>query len=127
MPTSIEGHEVGGNAKPIIGFVGLGQMGGCMVENLRRGGFEMVVYAVLARGRAQKVATPRDLAVLSGIVMLFVTTSDAVDSQANGVTRCIGSLGARGGIDVVKIARTFGVRIHFVYLRNVVTHCDGSY
>ena len=47
-------------SKPVIGFIGLGLMGGNMVENLQKRGFEVIVMdlnkdavaAVLARGNA---------------------------------------------------------------------------
>jgi len=44
---------------------------------------------------------------------------DAVDSPANGVTLCTGSLGARKDNDLVGMARRLGPRIHFAHLRNV--------
>ncbi|MEJ6398893.1 NAD(P)-dependent oxidoreductase [Yoonia sp. 208BN28-4] len=78
--------------KPVIGFIGLGLMGGNMVENLQTRGFEVVVMgrkrdaldAVLARGNATEVATPREVAEASDIVMLCVTTSDVVESLVYG-------------------------------------------
>lgn len=42
-----------------------------------------------------------------------------VDSLANGVTLCTGSLGARADNDLPMIAKRFADRIHFVHLRNV--------
>jgi mannonate dehydratase len=50
-----------------------------------------------------------------------------VDSVANGVTLCTGSLGARPGNDLSSIAERFGGRIHFAHLRNVVKEPDGSF
>lgn len=44
---------------------------------------------------------------------------DAVDSPANGMTLCSGSLGARPDNDLPAIMRTFGDRVHFIHLRNV--------
>lgn len=78
--------------KPVIGFIGLGLMGGNMVANLQARGFEMVVMgrrkdavdAALARGNAREVATPKELAEASDIVMLCVTTSDVVESLVYG-------------------------------------------
>lgn len=43
----------------------------------------------------------------------------AVDSPANGLTLCTGSLGAGAGNNVAEIAADFSRRIHFVHLRNV--------
>lgn len=52
---------------------------------------------------------------------------DAVDSPANGLTLCTGSLGADPRNDLPAIARRFAYRIHFAHLRNVTTEPDGSF
>ncbi len=51
----------------------------------------------------------------------------AVDSVANGVTLCTGSLGARVGNDLPVMAERFAGRIHFAHLRNVAKEPDGSF
>lgn len=51
----------------------------------------------------------------------------AVDSPANGLTLCSGSLGANPVNDVPAIARQFADRIRFVHLRNVRKDQDGSF
>ncbi len=51
----------------------------------------------------------------------------AVDSPANGVTLCSGSLGANPANDVPAIARRFASRIWFAHLRNVAKEPDGSF
>ncbi len=79
-------------SKPIIGFIGLGLMGGNMVENLQTRGFELVVMgrkkdvvdAVLARGNARVAASPKELAAACDIIMLCVTTSEVVESLVYG-------------------------------------------
>lgn len=48
-------------------------------------------------------------------------------SRSNGLTLCTGSLGARPGNDLVRIAERFADRIHFLHLRNVVKYPDGSF
>lgn len=53
--------------------------------------------------------------------------TEAVDSVANGVTLCSGSLGAGPANDVPAIARRFARRIHFAHLRNVAKEPDGSF
>ncbi|MBE3636768.1 NAD(P)-dependent oxidoreductase [Mangrovicoccus algicola] len=73
--------------KPVIGFIGLGLMGGNMVENLQKKGYELVVMdlnsdavaAVTARGNAREAACGRDLAAAADIVMLCLTTSEVVE------------------------------------------------
>lgn len=52
---------------------------------------------------------------------------DAVPSEANGLTLCAGSYGARGDNDLVQMVNTFGNRIYFVHLRNVIREKDGSF
>ncbi|MGP1394648.1 MAG: mannonate dehydratase [Inquilinaceae bacterium] len=51
---------------------------------------------------------------------------DAVDSPANGVTLCSGSLGARADNDLPGMAERLGPRIHFVHLRNVRRESTGD-
>ncbi len=72
--------------KPVIGFIGLGLMGGNMVENLQKNGFEPVVMdlnkeavaAAVARG-ATEASSAKELAAASDIVMLCLTTSAVVE------------------------------------------------
>jgi len=72
--------------KPVIGFIGLGLMGGNMVECLQNNGFKPIVMdlnkeavaAAVARG-ATEAASGAELAAASDIVMLSVTTSDVVE------------------------------------------------
>ncbi|MBV7397140.1 NAD(P)-dependent oxidoreductase [Mameliella sediminis] len=78
--------------KPVIGFIGLGLMGGNMVENLQKKGFDLVVMdlnkdavgRVLGRGNAREAASPRELAEASDIVMLCLTTSEVVEKIVYG-------------------------------------------
>jgi len=79
-------------SKPVIGFVGLGLMGGNMVENLQKRGFEVVVMdldkeavaRVLARGNATEASSPKELAEKSDIVQFCVTTSAVVEQLVYG-------------------------------------------
>jgi mannonate dehydratase len=68
-------------------------------------------------GLARIVSTEDDLDFIVG----------AVDSVANGVTLCTGSLGARVDNDLPAIAERFASRIHFAHLRNVAKEPDGSF
>jgi mannonate dehydratase len=52
---------------------------------------------------------------------------DAVNSRANGLTLCCGSLGAGPANDVPGIAKRFSNRIWFAHLRNVAKDPDGSF
>lgn len=79
-------------SKPVIGFIGLGLMGGNMVENLQKRGFEVIVMdlnqdavdVVLARGNASQATSPKELAEKSDIVELCLTTSAVVEKIVYG-------------------------------------------
>lgn len=49
----------------------------------------------------------------------LIRLTGLVDSPANGVTFCTGSLGASLGNNLPQIVRAIGDRIHFVHMRNV--------
>ena len=51
----------------------------------------------------------------------------AVDSPANGITFCTGSLGAHPANDLPEIFRRIGHRVHFLHLRNVQREANGSF
>lgn len=51
----------------------------------------------------------------------------AVDTPANGLTFCVGSLGASADNDLPAMAAEFSSRIHFAHLRQVVREPDGSF
>ena len=79
-------------SKPVIGFIGLGLMGGNMVENLQKRGYQVnvmdlsqdAVDAVLARGNATQFTSPKELAAASDIVEFCLTTSAVVEKIVNG-------------------------------------------
>jgi mannonate dehydratase len=54
----------------------------------------------------------------------YAAILDALDSTANGMTLCSGSLGARPDNDLPAIMDRFGPKVHFIHLRNVKR--DGS-
>jgi len=77
--------------KPVIGFIGLGLMGGNMVENLQNRGYEPIVLdrnkevveTVVSRG-GSRANSAAELAAASDIVMLCLTTSAVVESLVYG-------------------------------------------
>ncbi len=99
--------------KPIIGFIGLGLMGGNMVENLQNRGYEVnvmdlnkdAVAAVLARGNASEASSGKALAEKSDIVMLCLTTSEVVEKVVYGDT------GILAGMSEGKTLIDFGTSI----------------
>ncbi|AUS04527.1 mannonate dehydratase [Pseudotamlana carrageenivorans] len=50
-----------------------------------------------------------------------------IDSPANGITFCTGSLGANPDNDLPKMIKKFAKRIHFLHLRNVRRETNGSF
>ncbi|MFT7597069.1 MAG: 3-hydroxyisobutyrate dehydrogenase-like beta-hydroxyacid dehydrogenase, partial [Paracoccaceae bacterium] len=91
--------------KPAIGFIGLGLMGAAMVGRLLDKGYDVTITAnksrpnidaAVARG-ATEVATARDVAAASDIVMLCMDTSDSVEARMRGAEGVIGGL-RKGGI-----------------------------
>ncbi len=60
----------------------------------------------------------------------YAAVMQAVDSPANGITLCSGSLGARPDNDLPGIMARWGSRVHFLHLRNVkreTTDIRGSF
>ena len=49
----------------------------------------------------------------------FNAVLNAVDTPANGITLCTGSLGARPDNDLPGMMERLGARVHFLHLRNV--------
>ncbi len=94
-------------SKPDIGFIGLGLMGAAMVSRLQDQGYKVTVTAnrsrpnidaAVARG-ATEVATARDVAAASDIVMLCMDTSASVEGRMRGTDGIIAGL--RDGAVVV--------------------------
>jgi mannonate dehydratase len=67
---------------------------------------------------------------LLGLPRVMSTESDyggmtkAVESPANGITLCSGSLGARPDNDLVGMMQRLGDKVHFLHLRNVRRETD---
>ena len=94
-------------SKPDIGFIGLGLMGAAMVSRLQDQGYTVTITAnrsrpnidaAVARGAAE-VATARDVAAASDIVMLCMDTSASVEGRMRGPDGIIAGL--RDGAIVV--------------------------
>jgi mannonate dehydratase len=70
---------------------------------------------------------------LFGLPRVVSTTEDigrifaGAEFAANGLTFCVGSLGARADNDLLAMIREFGPRIHFIHLRQVAREADGSF
>lgn len=66
---------------------------------------------------------PRVVSQASDYDALFSANPD----QANGVTFCTGSLGARADNDLPAMLQTLAARIHFAHLRNVQREVSGAF
>jgi 3-hydroxyisobutyrate dehydrogenase-like beta-hydroxyacid dehydrogenase len=83
--------NTGENAKPRLGFIGLGHMGRQMVQRLIDAGYQMTVYdrtREIAQEVAQKgakvVATPRELAASCDVILSSVTNDAALEEVMYG-------------------------------------------
>jgi 2-hydroxy-3-oxopropionate reductase len=94
-------------AQQTIGFIGLGLMGSAMVDRLIDKGYPMTITAnrsrpaidaAVARG-ANEVATARDVAAASDIVMFCMDTSHSVEGRMRGPDGVLAGL--RAGATVV--------------------------
>jgi mannonate dehydratase len=66
---------------------------------------------------------PRVVSTADDIAALL----DAVDSPANGLTFCVGSLTSRADNDTTAMAKRFASRIAFLHMRNVTREAGGSF
>lgn len=55
----------------------------------------------------------------------FQTLTSNIDSSANGITLCSGSLGVSADVDLPGMMQRLGDKIHFIHLRNVVRESSG--
>jgi mannonate dehydratase len=56
----------------------------------------------------------------------YASLTQRVDSPANGITLCSGSLGVRDDVDLPGMMKRLGNKVHFVHLRNVARETAGS-
>lgn len=98
---------------PAIGFIGLGLMGRAMAEHLMDQGYQLTVMAnrsreavnaLVARG-ATEVATSKEIAAASDIVMLCMDTSQSVEQ------RIYGDDGIIAGLSNDKVVIDFGTSL----------------
>lgn len=130
LPGAYDRYDINGLRQALRGYDGIGQ------DELRANYaafLKEVVPAAEDLGMRLCVHPddpPRDILGLPRIVsdaddIAFIL--GAVDSVANGLTFCTGSLGANPANDLPSMARRFADRIHFAHLRNVRKDRDGSF
>ena len=55
----------------------------------------------------------------------YLRLTQAINSPANGITLCSGSLGVRADNDLPGMMKRLGSKVHFIHLRNVTRETDG--
>ncbi|SMX42520.1 mannonate dehydratase [Actibacterium lipolyticum] len=130
LPGAYDRYDVAGLRDALTLYDGLGQ--DALRDNYKRF-LEEVIPTAEELGMRLCVHPddpPRDILGLPRIVSDVNDIKwimGAVDSVANGLTLCSGSLGANPANDVPAIAKQFADRIHFAHLRNVAKDPDGSF
>ncbi len=130
LPGAYDRYDIAGLKTALKGYDGIGQDA---LRNHYKRFLQEVVPAAEDLGIRLCVHPddpPRDILGLPRIVsdaddIDFIL--GAVDSPANGLTFCTGSLGANPANDLPAMASRFAHRTHFVHLRNVRKDPDGSF
>lgn len=130
LPGAYDRYDIAGLKTALRGYDGLDQ--DALRANFKRF-LEEVIPAAEDLGMRFCVHPddpPRDILGLPRIVsdqddIDFILR--AVDSPANGLTFCTGSLGANPANDLPAMAQRFADRTHFAHLRNVRKASDGSF
>lgn len=130
LPGAYDRYDIAGLRKALTGYDGIGR--GDLRVNFRRFLQEVVPAAedLGMRFCVHPDDPPRDILGLPRIVSDaddIAWLLEAVDSPANGLTFCTGSLGANPANDLPAMARRFAPRVHFAHLRNVRKDPDGSF
>ncbi len=101
------------NSRPVIGFVGLGLMGGAMVSRLLDIGYQLNVIANRSRTRVDEAVSRgaveytdmKSLTEASDIIMLCMDTSDSVEGRMQGED------GILSGLSNGKVVIDFGTSL----------------
>lgn len=130
LPGAYDRYDIAGLRRALQGYDGMGQ------DDLRSNYLRFLQEIIPAaedlemRFCVHPDDPPRDILGLPRIVsdaedIDWILT--AVDSPANGLTFCTGSLGANPANDLPAMAARFAPRVHFAHLRNVRKDPDGSF
>ncbi len=130
LPGAYDRYDIEGLRRALTLYEGLGQDD--LRANLKRFLQEVIPAAedLGMRFCVHPDDPPRDILGLPRIVsdagdIDWILT--AVESPANGLTFCTGSLGANPTNDLPAMAARFAPRTHFAHLRNVQKEADGSF
>jgi len=130
LPGAYDRYDAGGLRRALMPYEGLDR---AALRQHHKRFLEEVIPAAEELGLKLAVHPddpPRDLL---GLPRIVTGTEDigwilsSVDSPANGLTFCAGSLGANPANDLPAIAKNFAAKIHFAHLRNVAKDPDGSF
>ena len=95
--------------KPVIGFIGLGNMGAPMSRNLLNAGYPLIVYDLnekameaLVKSGAEKASSPHDVARRSSVVITMLPGSTEVETVVLGTEGVIE--GAEPGAIVIDMS-----------------------
>ncbi len=130
LPGAFDRYDIEGLRRQLALYDGIGR--DAIRANYRRF-LEEVIPAAQDLGLRMCVHPddpPRDILGLPRVVSDqddIAWILGAVESPANGLTLCTGSLGANPRNDVPTIAEQFADRIHFAHLRNVRKDPDGAF
>jgi mannonate dehydratase len=130
LPGAYDRYDVPGLRRMLDRYVGIDSS--ALRANLKRF-LEEVVPAAEEAGVALCIHPDDPPRSLFGLPRIVSTANDldfiikAVESPANGITLCTGSLGAGIGNDPPAMARRFASKIFFAHLRNVTKESDGSF
>lgn len=130
LPGAFDRYDVPGLRRMLDRYAGVDR--DALRANLKRF-LQEIVPAAEEAGVALCIHPDDPPRPLFGLPRIVSTADDldfiveAVDSPANGVTICTGSLGAGVGNDLPSIARRFAPKIFFAHLRNVTKEPDGSF
>lgn len=98
--------------KPMIGFIGIGDMGTLMSQNLLKAGYPLVVYDLrekamesLVRAGAEQASSPRDTASRSSIVITMLPASPDVETVMLGPKGVI--KGAKSGDIAIDMSSSY--------------------
>jgi len=130
LPGAYDRYDVPGLQRMLERYAGIDRA--ALRANLKRF-LQDVASAAAEAGVALCIHPDDPPRPLFGLPRIVSTADDldfivkAVDSPANGITLCTGSLGAREGNDLPAMARRFAPKVFFAHLRNVTKEQDGSF
>lgn len=108
--------------KPVIGFIGIGNMGAPMAHNLLKAGYPLIVYDLreqatenLAKAGAEKASSVRDLTSRSSIVITMLPASPDVEAVVLGPEGVL--KGAKSGDIVIDMSSSYPTSTKIIWER----------